>query len=58
MFEEIKNRKAQLGFVWIRSADGGTTFLCPASRAASLQSASEAELREVGIDESLNPQND
>ena len=58
MFEEIKNRKARLGYVWIRSAYSGTTFLCPASRAASLRSASEKELREFGVDESLNPHND
>ena len=58
MFEEIKNRKANLGFVWIRSAESGTTYLCPTSHASRLSSASEAELREFGVDESLNPQND
>lgn len=57
MFEEIKDRKARLGYVWIRSADTGTTYLCPASHASQLRSASDAELREFGIDESLNPQN-
>jgi hypothetical protein len=58
MFEEIKDRKARLGYVWIRSADSGTTYLCPAAHATRLSSASDAELREFGIDESLNPQND
>ena len=57
MFEEIKNRKANLGFSWIRSASG-TTYLCPASQYSDLRNASDEELREKGIDESLNPHND
>jgi hypothetical protein len=58
MFEDMKDRKARLGFVWIRSADTGTTYLCPASHEKQLRSAADAELREFGVDESLNPQND
>ena len=57
MFEEIKSRKANLGFRWIRSASG-TTYLCPASQYSELRNASDEELRAKGIDESLNPHND
>jgi len=57
MFEEIKNRKADLGYRWIRSTSG-TTYLCPTSRFAELRDASDEELRATCIDESLNPQND
>jgi hypothetical protein len=58
MFEEMRERKARLGVVWIRSAESGTTYLCPASYLSHLGSASDAELRDYGVDESLNPQND
>jgi len=57
MFEEIKNRKAGLGYVWIRS-ESGSTYLCPASAAAGLTSASDEDLSTIGVDESLNPHND
>ena len=57
MFEEIKNRKAKLGYVWLRS-ESGSTYLCPASAAVGMVAASDEELSAIGIDESLNPQND
>jgi hypothetical protein len=57
MFEEIKNRKAGLGYVWIRS-ESGRTYLCPASAAAGMTSATDEELSAIGVDESLNPHND
>jgi hypothetical protein len=57
MFEEIRSRKAGLGYVWIRS-ESGTTYLCPASSAAGMESASDEELRAIGVDESANPQNE
>jgi hypothetical protein len=57
MFEETKNRKAGLGYVWIRS-ESGSTYLCPASAVAGMTSASDEELQAIGVDESLNPQND
>jgi hypothetical protein len=57
MFEEIRNRKAGLGYVWIRS-ESGTTYLCPAAVAAGLRATTDDELRAVGVDESFNPQND
>ena len=58
MFEEIKNRKANLGFVWTKAVDTGATFLCPADRSGDLSSLSEDELRHLCVDESANPQND
>jgi hypothetical protein len=58
MFEEISNRKANLGFVWVKAVDSGTTYLCPASSAGKLGSASDAELSLIGVNESLNPHND
>ena len=57
MFEEFKNRKAGLGYVWVRS-ESGSTYLCPASAAAGMTSASDEELSAIGVDESLNPHND
>jgi hypothetical protein len=57
MFEEIKNRKAGLGYVWIRS-ESGATYLCPASAAAGMSSATDEELQAIGVNESFNPQND
>ena len=56
MFEETKNRKAGLGYVWVKASDSGNTYLCPAS--ASMTSATDAELQVIGIDESRNPHND
>jgi hypothetical protein len=58
MFEEIRNRKANLGVVWMQATDSGITYLCPASHAGRLSSATDAELRAIGIDESTNPHND
>jgi hypothetical protein len=58
MFEEISNRKANLGLVWVKAVDSGTTYLCPAASAAGLQNATDAALSEIGMDESLNPHND
>lgn len=58
MFEEIKNRKANLGYVWIEASDSGTTYLCPASAATGMTSATDSELRAIGVDESRNPHND
>ena len=58
MFEEISNRKANLGFVWVKAVDSGTTYLSPASSAGKLGSASDAELSLIGVNESLNPHND
>jgi len=58
MFEEISNRKSKLGFVWARAADTGKTFLCPAAHTDDLGAMTEAELRLIGVDESLNPHND
>ena len=57
MFEEVKYRKAGLGFVWIRS-ESGSTYLCPASAAAGMTTSSDEELSAIGVDESLNPHND
>jgi len=58
MFEEIQNRKAKLGYVWVKFIDSGHTYLCPAASVADLHSASDAVLSEIGIDESRNPHND
>jgi hypothetical protein len=57
MFEEVKTRKASLGFRWIRS-EIGNTYLCRASDYAEMRNASDAELSASCIDESLNPHND
>ena len=58
MFEEIRNRKASLGFVWVKASDTGNTYLYPASHVGRLKTLSERELSQYGVDESTNPQND
>jgi hypothetical protein len=58
MFEEIRSRKASLGFVWVKASDTGSTYLFPASHVGHLRTLSERELSEYGVDESTNPQND
>lgn len=58
MFEEIQNRKASLGYVWVQASDSSNTYLCPASKIGGMSSATDAELRAIGVDESHNPHND
>ena len=58
MFEEIRDRKASLGFVWVKAVDTGNTYLYPASHVGRLRTLSERELQEYGVDESTNPHND
>jgi hypothetical protein len=58
MFEEIQNRKADLGYVWMTAVDSGNTYLCPAASAAGVQTATDAVLSTIGMDESRNPHND
>ena len=53
---EYSQRKASLGFVWIKSKSG-KTYLCPKGSVSSKGEVSEEELRQFGIDESENPQN-
>ncbi len=55
---KFSNRKANLGFVWVKAVDSGNTYLCPASSVAGLQAASDVALSEIGMDESRNPHND
>jgi len=55
---EYAQRKASLGFVWIKSRQSGRTYLCPAGAFDKGHEPSEQELTEHGIDESQNPQND
>lgn len=55
MFEEIKERKINLGFNWVK-AESGTTYLCPIGE--DFSGASEDELKTRCINESHNPQND
>jgi hypothetical protein len=56
MFDETRNRKADLGMAWIKAVSGNT-YLCPASAVVSLREASEDDLRKICLDESANPQN-
>ena len=58
MFEEIRKRKASLGYVWVKASDTGNTYLYPSSHVGRLKTLSERELSAYGVDESANPQND
>lgn len=55
---EYEQRKARLGYVWIKSRKSGKTYLCPAAAVSNRFEVSEEELGRFGIDESENPQND
>jgi len=55
---EYQQRKANLGFVWIKSRKSGATYLLPAGAVSNKRDISDEELRKLGIDESQNPQND
>lgn len=57
MNSEMNGFKRALGFKWIKS-EAGQTFLCPVGSARDASSLSDEELRELCLDESLNPQND
>jgi len=55
---EYAQRKASLGFLWIKSRRTGKTYLCPSAAVSNRHEVSEEELDQFGIDESDNPQND
>ena len=56
MNNEMNSFKKALGVNWIKS-ELGMTYLCPAT-IGNLESRSDSELRELCVEESLNPQND
>lgn len=55
MYDEIRARKINLGYTWVKS-ETGTTYLCPVGE--DLSGASDEELRARCLNESHNPQND
>jgi len=44
-------------FKWIKSSSG-STYLCPVDAMRGIDNPTEEQLRSLGVDESLNPQND
>ena len=48
---------SRTNFRWVRAASG-TTYVCPAEALRGLHNPTEEQLRAIGVDESLNPQND
>ena len=57
MEQERANWKNQIGIMWIKS-DSGNTYFCQRGAISHLDSPTEEDLRELCVEESLNPQND
>jgi len=53
----MSTKKYRKGFEWIR-AESGTSYLCPVGAITDKNKATEAQLRELCVDESQNPHND
>ena len=58
MDKETQEKKARLGFEWIRSKESGVSYLCPLGSIRDKGKATEAQLKQACVDESNNPQND
>ena len=56
--DENQARKASIDTKWIKADDTGNTYLCPTNKLTDIRGRSDAELRSICVDESLNPQND
>jgi hypothetical protein len=54
---ENKEYKRALGVKWIKAASG-TTYLCPAGAIDHIENPTEEQLKELCVNESLNPHND
>jgi hypothetical protein len=57
IFQESRERKANVGVKWVKAEDSNMTYLCNASDLKGLREMSDAELRKICLDESRNPQN-
>ena len=49
--------KKELSVKWIK-AESGSTYLCPVDALKRLKNPSEADLKNICVDESENPQTD
>ena len=58
MDKAYRNRKASMGFEWIRSTNSASSYLCPIGAVRDKHNASDDELRRLCVDESNNPHND
>ncbi len=58
MDKQTQERKAKLGFEWIRSKQSGVSYLCPCGSIRDRANASEEQLQQACVDESQNPHND
>jgi hypothetical protein len=57
MAEELNSFKKELGVQWIKS-ESGNTYLCPVESLRRLDNPTEAELKMICVDESMNPHNE
>jgi hypothetical protein len=57
MDKQTMEKKARLGFEWIKSQESGISYLCPVG-SIDRKNATEAQLKQACVDESKNPQND
>jgi len=58
MDKETMEKKARLGFEWIKSQQSGVSYLCPLGSIRDKKNVTEEQLKQVCVDESKNPQND
>lgn len=54
MVNHMNEHKRDLGVRWIQ-AESGTSYLCPISALEDLEQPTDEKLKEICIDESMNP---
>ena len=57
MAEDLKEFTKEIGVKWVKG-DSGTSYLCPVAALGRLSQPTEADLKQICVDESQNPQND
>jgi hypothetical protein len=54
----MAEEKSKKGFEWIKSEKSGVSYLCPVGSIKDKDNATEEDLKNACVDESMNPQND
>ncbi|MHC5038478.1 MAG: hypothetical protein ACYTHM_14290 [Planctomycetota bacterium] len=57
MNDDVEVIEKRINLKWVRGGSG-TTYLCPVRALDRIDNPSEAQLKLICVDESLNPQND
>ena len=56
--DKVEMQKKKTGYEWIKSDKTGVSYLCPTGSIKDKKTATDEDLKEVCIDESLNPHNE